>query len=92
MAHLLRSIAFVPPKKDEPIGVARLQQGLLLLGRGRTEDLDAAGRIAHAGNRKTCAFKCSSGWLKELIELSQGRRSAFQKRAFESSGNTDCLC
>jgi hypothetical protein len=29
----------------------------LLLGRGRAEDLDSAGRIAHAGNRKTCAFK-----------------------------------
>jgi len=82
---------FVPPKKDEPIGVARLLQGLLLLGRGRAGDLDAAGRIAHAGNRKTSAFKCSSGWLKELIELAQGRRSAFVKRAFESSGNADCL-
>jgi superfamily II DNA or RNA helicase len=82
---------FVPPKKDEPVGVARLLQGLLLLGRGRVEDLDGAERIAQAGNRKAAAFKCSSGWLKELIELSQGRRSPFQKRAFESSGDTDCL-
>ena len=81
---------FAPPKKDEHIGVARLLQGLLLLGRGRAEDSDAVGRIAHAGHRKTCAFKSASGWLKELLELSQGRRSAFPKRAFEV-GNADCL-
>ncbi len=83
--------SFVAPKKDEPIGVARVLQALLLLGRGRAEDLDGAGRIAYAGYRKTSAFKCSSGWLKELVELAQGRRSAFQKRAFESSSNADCL-
>jgi superfamily II DNA or RNA helicase len=82
---------FAPPKKDEPIGVARLLQGLSLLGRGRAEDLDAAGRIAQAGMRKASAFRCSSGWLKELLELVQGRESAFERRAFESSSLSDCL-
>jgi superfamily II DNA or RNA helicase len=82
---------FVPPKKDEPIGVARVLQGLLLLARGRAEDLEAAGRIARSGYRKASAFKCSSGWLKELVELAQRGGSESPKRGLEASGNTDCL-
>jgi superfamily II DNA or RNA helicase len=82
---------FVPPKKDEAIGVARLLQGLLLLGRGRAEDIDAARRIAHAGKRKTGAFRGAAGCLEKLIEISQGLLSALPKGALKSFGDTDCL-
>ncbi len=81
---------FVAPRKDETIGVARLLQGLLLVGRGGAS-LAQAEQIAQVGYRDSALFKTSSGWLKQMIELVQGRRSAFQKRAFEGMNEVDCL-
>lgn len=82
---------FVPPKKDEMIGVARVLQALLLLGRGRAEDLDAAGRIAHAGKRKTQPFRGAAAWLETLVAISRGQLSHFPWNAVSSDVDVDCL-
>jgi len=81
---------FAAPKQHARIGVARLLQALMLLGHGRAEDLDAVGRIVHAGNRKTAAFRRSAGWLKDLLEHARSQREMSLLRAFEHNA-TDCL-
>ena len=82
---------FLPPKKGERIGVARLLQALLLLGRGGADDLATARRIASAGARKGGFFRGAAGWLTEMIEVATDQPLDSLKRALDTRPEVDCL-
>jgi superfamily II DNA or RNA helicase len=84
-------VLFVPLKKQERVGVARLLQALLLLARGSADDIAAAKRIAQTGARKGSGFRGAAGWLKEMIELATEQNHDSLKRALDSRLEVDCL-
>jgi superfamily II DNA or RNA helicase len=86
---------FVAPKKDEPIGAARLLQGLFLLARGGKEDVLAAKRIGTAGSRKTVPFRQSAAVLQEMaidtLEPGRVRSLSELKKSLDPEPENDCL-